>query len=138
MKLIPRPFVFLIAAVGLPFVIGCGSKHAASITGQVTLDGKPLDRGTVTFHPVAGGAVAYGQIDADGNYAVKTGRESGLVPGRYRVTVVSAGPPSKGQDESPGELFTPVRYGRLEETDLEFEITAGANSIDVRLTSDES
>jgi hypothetical protein len=119
----------------LLLLAGCGSSHDASITGHVTLDGSPLTSGTVTFHPAAGGAIAYGQIDSQGNYAVKTGRESGLTPGSYVVTVVATGEPSKGMDESPGELLTPARYGSVEESDLKFEVKAGENTIDIPLTS---
>jgi hypothetical protein len=119
----------------LLLLAGCGSGHDASITGTVTLDGTALTTGTVTFHPVAAGAIAYGQIDSQGNYAVKTGRESGLKPGSYVVTVVATGEPSKGMDESPGELLTPARYGNVEQSDLKFEVKAGENKIDIPLTS---
>lgn len=119
-------------------VAGCGSPHEASVSGTVTLDGEPLDRGTVSFHPVGEGAVAYGQIGADGSYEVKTGRESGLAPGDYKVTVVATTPPPPPKDpmdEPVGELITPQRYGAKQTTDLQFAVEPGSNTIDLELTS---
>lgn len=115
--------------------VGC-AKHESSVTGTVTLDGVRLSRGTVTFHPQEGGAAAYARIDADGNYIVKTGAEEGLKPGKYVATVVATAPPGPGESETAvGKLLIPARYGTLEESGLEYTITAGKNQIDMPLKS---
>jgi hypothetical protein len=126
-------FSFLAFLLALCF--GCG-KHESSITGAVTVDGKPLTRGTVTFHPKAGGAAAYARIDADGSYTVKTGDQEGLKAGDYVATVVATAAPGPGQSEAAmGKLIIPARYGTIEQSKLEYTITAGSNKIDITLKS---
>lgn len=135
-----REVASVVVVLLLLTLAGCGSTHDASVSGTVTLDGETLDRGTVSFHPVGEGAVAYGQIQSDGSYQVKTGRESGLLPGEYKVTVVATAPPPEPEDpmdEPVGELLTPKRYGRTETTDLQYTVEAGSNTIDIALTSGE-
>ena len=96
----------------LALALGCG-KHESSITGTVTFDGTPLTRGTVTFHPKAGGAAAYARIDADGNYTVKTGDQEGLKAGEYVATVVATAAPGPGQSEAAmGKLLIPAPMAR--------------------------
>ena len=52
----------VLAAVAFA-AVGCG-KHAATVSGGVTLGGKPLSSGVVTFNPVTAGASAYAAIAA--------------------------------------------------------------------------
>jgi len=119
----------------LALSLGCG-KHESSITGTVTLDGAPLSRGTVTFHPKTEGAAAYARIDAEGNYTVKTGDQEGLKPGKYVATVVATAPPGPGESETAvGKLLIPARYGTVEQSGLEYTITRGTNEIDLNLKS---
>ena len=48
---------------------GCGgNSELASVTGTVTLDGKPLEGAQVVFAPTSSGATAYGRTDAKGRY----------------------------------------------------------------------
>ena len=125
-----------LAAFCVLLLSGCGG-HESTISGVVRLDNKPLNRGTVTFHPVDGGAAAYGRIGADGRYEIRTGHGKGLSPGEYRVTVVAASePPPDGSEEIPGELLTPPRYGNLDETDLRYTVKRGSNLIDIDLRRD--
>lgn len=118
---------FLIAAT-----LGCGT-HESSVTGTVTLDDVPLSRGTVTFHPKAGGAAAYARIDAEGHYTIKTGDQEGLKPGEYVVTVVATTPPPPENPSGFGKLLTPERYGTVEKSGLEYTVSTGHNRIDLRL-----
>jgi hypothetical protein len=118
--------------------IGCGGKPS-SVTGRVTLDGAPLPRGTVTFHPTEHGGLAYGTIDPDGAYELKTGGQQGLTPGEYDVTVVATEPtPANlpaGATPPIGKRITPERYARPETTDLRAKVEPGANEIDLPLRS---
>ena len=45
---------FMLPCMLLAALAGCGGKPA-TVSGVVTLDGKPLERGSVGFTPVAGG-----------------------------------------------------------------------------------
>ena len=124
----------VIAALWL--LAGCSSSES-TVSGKVLLNGKPLDTGTVTFHPVAEGAAAYGQVQADGTYQIKTGRKRGLQSGQFKVTVVATKPstPSSDElDEPLPELLTPKEYGSLDQTPLRFSVLRGANHIDIQLS----
>src|SRR5690554_4660989 len=79
------------ALVLLGALLGCGSAHEAQVSGKITLDGAPLTTGTVAFHPVGGGPVAYGVVDRQGKYQLQTGTTHGLAAGEYRVLVVATG-----------------------------------------------
>jgi hypothetical protein len=128
------PCILLVAIV----LSGCGKSHSASVSGIVTLDGKPLPLGTVSFYPEHAGAVAYGSIDKNGHYRVRTGTEEGLAVGDYVVTVVAMTPPRepKYPTENPlGTLITPARYGKREQSNLKYTVAAGANPIDIALRS---
>lgn len=90
---------------------GCGDaatdklpRHAVS--GSVTLDGKPLDSGMISFDPdsaaqadpVSGGGLVQG-----GSYSIA--QATGLTPGTYRVSIRSGGGgggAAPATDQAPG------------------------------------
>jgi hypothetical protein len=129
--------VVIVAAVTC--VLGCGGAHDSSVTGLVTLDGKAVPRGTVSYQPDAGGPPAYALIEEDGTYVVRTGREEGLKSGSYSVTVTSNEPPSgpspNGGPPPPGKAITPVRYRSKETSGLKFTVESGRNEINLDLKS---
>lgn len=115
---------------------GCGG-NSASASGTVTLDGTPLTKGDLAFHPVSSGPMAYGTIDAGGKYSLSTGTAEGLVPGEYVVTVVVAeevvSPP--GAAPLPPKVTSPVKYSDKSQSPLRVTIASGANDIPLALTS---
>src|SRR5688572_21680825 len=66
-------FATFVAVASLLTVVGCGGTFESSVSGVVTLDGKVVPRGAVSFQPKAGGPAAYAQINEDGSYVVRTG-----------------------------------------------------------------
>ena len=76
-------------SLGFVVIAGCGGAYDSSAHGVVTLDGKVVPRGTVSFHPVAGGPAAYAMIGDDGSYSIRTGRQEGLPSGDYLVSVTA-------------------------------------------------
>ena len=79
---LPRPPRALALACSLAFLAGCGG-GVSSVAGTVTLDGTPIDSGTITLVPqAADGAKVSGAI-ADGKYAIAADR--GAKPGKYKV-----------------------------------------------------
>jgi hypothetical protein len=126
--------------VGLVSLCGCGGVYDASVAGVVTLDSNPVPRGTVTFKPTGSGPAAYGQIQSDGAYTLRTGREEGLPPGEYYVTVVANEPAPMQQTASggpppPGKPITPAWYKRTETSGLTFKVEPGSNDINLELSS---
>ncbi len=70
--------------------IGCNKTDAnrSVVTGEVKLDGKPLERGSILFTPIDGtkGSVAGGQIE-NGRYRLSA--DKGPAIGRNRVEIRS-------------------------------------------------
>jgi hypothetical protein len=125
---------------GSLFLSGCGGAFDSMVAGTVTLDGKIVPRGLVAFHPVAAGPAAYAQIDESGKYNVRTGRDAGLPPGEYQVTVTASEPPAvektaNGFPPPPGKAITPARYGMKETSALKFSVEPGKNEINLELSS---
>src|SRR5262245_20523543 len=73
-----------IAAALLPFA-GCTSRPAAQ--GSVTLDGAPVDGGSIAFIPVGAGEQQQrvGVPIVDGRYTIPADKR--LAPGKYRVEI---------------------------------------------------
>lgn len=128
-----RFLVLFLVLTGLAASTGCGTGKDAFVSGTVTLDGKVLDRGTVTFHPEPNGPLAYGQVGTDGTYTLNTGAKARLEPGKYVVTVVATAPQPDPQSEAIGKLLTPPKYGDLKKTDLRFDVKPGSQRIDLPL-----
>ncbi|MBN2578924.1 MAG: hypothetical protein JXB10_08030 [Pirellulales bacterium] len=119
--------------------LGCGESLESSITGTVTLDGKPLHIGTVTLYPVQSGPLAYGSIQSDGTYKIVTGGTKGLNSGEYKVGVLAIDTPvgtHQGKGPPPlGKILTPQRYRDPETSGLKITVTSGSNRYDIALHS---
>jgi hypothetical protein len=119
---------------------GCSGPNAASVSGNVTLEGQPLTTGMVSFYPEGGnGAPANGQIDSSGNYSLSTGTDSGLAPGKYIAIVVATKDPPQPYDKTGAEIppipITPAKYGSTTTSDLRVEVKAGKNAVPLPLQS---
>jgi len=127
--------------VGAALGAGC-SRHAARLSGQVSLDGRPLTTGVVTLTPVGEGPSAYAAIGPDGRFSIHTGGAAGLDPGEYVVTV-AANADTTGQAagvEAPGgkglpPLITPPEYLDRARSPLRVTVVAGEQEVDFRLES---
>ena len=89
----------LAAALAVMLASGCAGESGPPrlpVSGKVTLDGKPLPSGTITFLPTGKGEAASGPI-ADGSFAVEPVRGSGPgeIQGRDRLR---AGDGQAGQE----------------------------------------
>lgn len=127
-------WTFLVLTAAL--TLGCGRSHEATTSGTVTLDGKPLSSGTVTFHPSKGGAAAYGHIQSDGSYEIRTGSGRGLAAGEYIITVavLEALPPDPETGEPRAKAITPPRYADVKTSGLRFTVRSGVNRIDLPMS----
>lgn len=123
---------------------GCGADNPLgrkAISGKITLDGKPLEQGTIAFQPlVEKGGVSAGAVIAAGGYSIKA--EKGLTPGKYRVRInASEGGPAAATDQPPGptpaqtpKSLIPPKYNT--QSELVAEVTeAGPNQFDFDLVS---
>jgi len=138
-------------AVLLAASTGCDARRTpAPVSGTITLDGRPVEGATVTFHLLDNekdGSVVTGQTDKAGTFHLKTGNEDGAVPGEYKVVVIKnvlANSKVKipdfpdtpegqnqrerfvwkqfGDDQVPYRNVLPERYGDLKTTPLTCKI----------------
>lgn len=130
----------LCAAVAAPLV-GCGGK--AEVSGVVTLDGRPLGTGVVTFTPAVGGPTGYAAIGPEGRYEVQVGANRGLPAGAYIVTVAANAAPVEGSVPGPGPdadgitpLVTPPRYADRETSPLKVVLRSGTQDLPLHLTAE--
>ena len=75
-------------------VAGCGRNPLGrlAISGKVTLNGRPLEQGTIAFEPtVRQTGVASGSNIVDGSYSIPT--EKGLPPGEVHCAHLFGRPP---------------------------------------------
>lgn len=115
------------------------------VWGKVTLDDKPLKRGSITFspdNPQRADAVSTGAMITEGEYTIP--KDGGPTPGKYRVAILGddeeAPPPS---DEPPGprpkrsaakKPLVPDKYNA--KTKLTADVKDGeSNTIDFDLKS---
>ncbi len=125
--------MFLLGEVFLLLVvIGCNGKPRDvlyPVRGKITLDGKPLPRGSVSLRPETheAGHQPTGMIEPAGEYVVYTNRRAGASPGSYKVVVFATeAAAGAGGAAHPGlpQSLVPVRYNRPEETPLRLEVVA--------------
>lgn len=80
----------------VPLFSGCGEGGPAlvPVSGTVTINGKPLEGATVQFNPDLAankdGRYAEDVTGPEGNYKLMTNGRSGIVPGKYKVTISKA------------------------------------------------
>ena len=132
------------AAVVALASVGCGGGGddlpREPVSGKVTLDGQPLEKGMITFIPTRGTEpVASGVIEG-GAYAVA--RADGPVPGPHRVTIWAKKPTGKKlrDPDNPDQMIEEVRDVIPPRYNLNSELTAevkagGNNTFDFDLTS---
>jgi hypothetical protein len=141
-------FVIVMAAVALS-ASGCAEGTATNlvpVTGNVTMDGKPLAGASITFvgtgsTPGLGGT---GITDEAGNFEVSHFRAGkGLDAGDYKMlvskTVLSDGSPIPAGTLSIAELSTrelvPRRYNDLNASVLNHTVKGGGDPISLALAS---
>jgi hypothetical protein len=127
-----------ICAASLP-IVGCGRgpklAPTAVVTGQVTLDGKPLPCGEIAFIPDASkgttGPMGMGAIGQDGKYEIRTAGQKGALVGwhRIRITAIDETKPDK-------PWIVPIRYGYPDQSGLTTEVKANQENVcDLKLKS---
>ena len=117
---------------------GCGSGYSlGTVTGTVTLDGKPLPQATVTFSR-GQGRMSVGTTDEQGRYKLLyTVNQQGAEPGTHTVRITAQIDAVSGEGdlaavEGRKELLPPRYHDR---TELTAEVKPGRNTIDFDLTS---
>src|SRR6478609_4830423 len=98
-------------ALVLAAVAGCSDVKMASVSGQVTYNGKPVTGGSLSFSPIPTngerepGKPGAAVVGSDGKYVVGTyGEADGAVIGKHQVSYSAPVLPfPEGRDPRPGE-----------------------------------
>jgi hypothetical protein len=102
-EMLRRPsafYGFLLGALALTTLAGCAaSNERQEITGEVNLKGKPVEEGFIHFHPVDNQPTGDGALIVKGRYKIP--KEKGLLPGKYKVTIIAGNGLSGEGDASP-------------------------------------
>jgi hypothetical protein len=127
----------------LAILSGCdgGSNPLLPVSGKVSYKGSVLQSGIIVFTPDNSrgghGAMALGEIQADGTYNLRTEKAFGAAAGWYRVTVAAVGSDAialPGQRFGVPASLLPERYRDPELSRLVCEIKPDrANSVDFNL-----
>jgi hypothetical protein len=120
----------------LALTIGCSpGEQLGQVNGVVTINGKPLNTGSILFQNSAAGVSINANIAEDGTFVVKTFDKNGIPPGIYKVVVRAdtfgdPETPLVGQPIKPKpkpSAVVPEKYRTLETSDLSVTVNAGAN-----------
>jgi hypothetical protein len=139
-----------LAGVGLVVVFGCadptGLAKRYPVSGTVTYNGKPVEKGVINFiSTAADGRAASGDI-TNGKYSLTTATAGdGAFPGSYKVTVIaeerdttevkeiSKGGqfrhgPELAKANKEAKQLVPAKYKLPETSDLSAEVKAQSNT----------
>ncbi|WP_439622598.1 hypothetical protein [Gemmata sp.] len=108
-------------AVLVGSALGC-SQEPGAVSGEVTIGGKPLPGGVISFHSEVGSSPVVNAPIKDGKYTV-----SGVPSGNAIVTVGNPRP-------SPGCRPVPPRYGDPDTSGLTLIVQPGEQTFLVALT----
>jgi len=117
---------------------GCGSKtgpDVGTVTGQVSLDGKPLEGVNVVFQPETG-RPSIGKTDRSGKYELTySASRTGAQVGRHSVVIEPAGPESDAAPvaDAKNTRSIPARYNAR--TELTADVKPGRNTLHFELSS---
>jgi len=124
----------ILLLVSLAMVLsGCGDGRVArvKVSGHVTVEGKPLQHGGISFKPVMGGRMAGGGIADDGQYSTTMYKENdGLPPGSYTVAVNAV----QYINDKSQRWFAPKSYSDHKTSGFKVEITEETTDLDFELT----
>jgi len=121
--------------LGVTLCFGCSGRFS-TVSGKVTFDGEPVEKGTISFLPADGHGSTAADLIAAGQFSVRVG------PGKYKVQIngfrkVGQRPASPGDPSSPMvdelEQIVPERYNT--KTELNCDVNAGRQQADFTLAS---
>lgn len=129
--------VFGILAISL--FAGCGddSPPVGQVTGTLKLDGKPFDKGSLVFTPLAGGRPSVATTDADGNYVAYYLRgKKGVLLGKHSVAFDITSDEALTEEQQL-VLPTSAKGGpkSYKVTPAEIDVVKGKNEIDFEVSS---
>lgn len=129
---------YLTMLAAIFFFAGCDNSGLVVVKGKVSFNDEPVKSGTITF-AADDKPSAYGEITADGTYALMTQDPGdGATPGAYKVIVVAMQDQANLLPEERSPLpapIVPTKYTSFATTDLTANVEPGKdNEINFNLT----
>jgi hypothetical protein len=130
--------LLMLAAMSLAVLLGCSQAKRMAIEGTVTLDGQPLEKGSIAFRPLPGttGPTA-GAAIVRGKFVISP--SGGPFAGSFVVEISNVRPTGRKVEGPRGLVdehleFLPARYNAQSELRAEVK-TDGPNSFEFSLKS---
>jgi len=138
MLLTCKRFAFAAGMIlSLALIVGCGNKgsNLLPVRGKVTLDDKPLAKGSIATMPESGrgahGAIVNGEFEL-GTFSNK----DGALIGTHKVVIVATEGGGSGAESGPGKSLIPARYNSPDASGLTIDVKSGdPNTPTLKLTS---
>ena len=137
MRSVRRLSTVLVGLAALAAACTGNSSGRQAVSGKVTFEGKPLEKGQIEFYPVGKESNQAGALIKDGTYAIAAAQ--GLAPGTYRVAISFMKGGLTAEEREAGKKPTraveqiPAKYNLKTELTAEVE-KGGANKFDFHLT----
>ena len=82
--------LLIVCCIGFPLLAGCyGNNGRQAVEGTVTLDGRPLGGGLISFRPMSGtGGPSAGSPIDEGRFSIAA--ENGVFAGNFRVAITAS------------------------------------------------
>jgi hypothetical protein len=96
---------WIFAAVLLTVVVGC-SPRRVGVSGNVSLNGQPVNEAVILFVPLEMNTKKTGGVIVNGKYEIAA--ELGLLPGKYRVEILDD--PPLGMSPAADNPVVPRRH----------------------------
>jgi hypothetical protein len=130
----------LVAGGLLGLALGCGQKAGVPVVGTVTVDGKPLTLGTVSFRPdkTQGNTSTQepsGEIDAQGSYKLYTAGKEGAPLGWYKIAIIASDPIDPKNPYALTKSHVKAKYNVAETSGLSIQVvdTPAPGAYDLKL-----
>ncbi|MCC9606601.1 Ig-like domain-containing protein [Blastopirellula sp. JC732] len=116
-----------VAIIAASMILGCGGvsgPQLGTVSGTVTLNGKPLPDATVNFYH-ENDRPAHGKTDANGRYELQfTNTRMGAIVGENVVRITAA--TVEGEGVKPKKEILPAMYNT--DSELRYDVKAGSNA----------
>jgi hypothetical protein len=119
-------------AFGLLIPAGCsdGRPKRVPVSGQVLIDGQPVESGYIRVLPEEARA-ATSALGTGGRFTLKTYEEGdGCVPGTHCVTVIAV----KSLNSTTKKWFAPKKYANRGMSGLTIEVNGPRDDVEIHLT----
>jgi hypothetical protein len=131
-----RRTIAILALLGLT-CLGCSADKMLPLTGTVTLDGTPLEKGTISLAPADSNGPTAEAIINGGKYSLKTmpGTKKVVIHGLKKVGTRLFHPEDPTSPTvDVNEETVPAKYNTTSQ--LTAEVKAGERTLDFALTTD--